>query len=95
VYFQGRTPTYIPGEYQLGMTKEPIEIIPSNPADHMDPASRLRFSKTFPVEWNVKVKDIGLVHPEHMSKLVRYWREEDTDEDGDTGEGEVAGTYEV
>lgn len=55
----------------------------------MDPASRVRFGKTFPVEWNVKVKDIGMVNSHHMPNLSSYWREErirDTDEDDTDGD---------
>jgi hypothetical protein len=89
VYFSGTTPTYIAGEDGNGMDKEPIEIVPANPNDTMDPASRLRFGKTYPVEWNVKVKDIGRVRPSHMSKLIRYWKMEDfQDSDSDYDEQE-------
>lgn len=43
----------------------------------MSPASRLRFGKVYPIEWNVKVKDIGMIVPEDLSKLILYWKEED------------------
>lgn len=75
MYFSGSSPVYLEGEY--GIEKEPIEVVPSNATEIMEPASRIRFGKTFPVEWNVKVKDIGMVHRAHMSKLIRYWKEED------------------
>lgn len=78
VYSSGTDPSscYLPGEWQAGMTNEPIEIIPSNPNDpslNISPTSRLRFGKTFPIECNVKVKDIGRVHPRDLSKLMHYW----------------------
>lgn len=77
------------GERGNGMNKEPIEIEPSDPNDKMDPASRLRFGKTFPIEWNVKVKEIGKVSSSHMSKLMRYMREEDScDSDLDEADDE-------
>ena len=78
VYFRGTDPwyCYIDGEVQLGLNKEPIEVIPSDGSLTMKPESRIRFSKTIPVEMNVKVKDIGNVHPQHMSKLLAYWRME-------------------
>lgn len=71
------------GEYESGMTKEPIEVIPSTPEEKMHPASRIRFGKIFPVECNVKVKDIGMVHPDHIPKLIKYWKDEDRDDDDD------------
>jgi hypothetical protein len=77
VYFSNTVPQYVEGEYGNGMTKEPIEVIPTDPSDTMHPASRLRFGKSYPVEWNVKVKDIGKVHPAHISKLLQYYKEEE------------------
>jgi hypothetical protein len=57
------------------MTKEAIEIQPVDNTISIDPASRLRFGKTFPVEMNVKVKNIGKVTPEHMGRLISYWKQ--------------------
>jgi predicted secreted hydrolase len=65
------------------MSKEPIMIEPAEEDATMNPASRIRFGMTYPIEWNVKVKNIGMVSREHISKLVKYWREEydkDTDD---------------
>ena len=64
------------------MTKDPIEIIPVDATVTMNAASRLRFGKTYPVEWNVKVKEIGQVHPIHLRKLLRYWNEENPRDPG-------------
>ena len=68
------------------MTKDPIEIVPADRNATMDPASRLRFGKTFPVEWNVKVKEIGRVASHDMAKMIRYWQQEDFFNDSDDGE---------
>lgn len=75
VYLPGTQPHYLNGEYEAGMTKTPIQIIPADSSLTLDPTSRLRFSKMYPIEWNVKVKDIGRVHPEHLSPLIAYWQE--------------------
>lgn len=77
VYSQGTEPSYFPGEREKGLTKDPIEIIPSNPKETINTASRLRFGRAYPVEWNVKVKEIGMVAPSHMGRLIQYYREED------------------
>ncbi|KAF2469462.1 uncharacterized protein BDR25DRAFT_304534 [Lindgomyces ingoldianus] len=76
IYFQGSSPQYVQGEYGNGMVKEPIEVTPATSGLTMAPASRLRFGKIYPVEWNVKVKDIGDVVPEDLSKLLNYYQEE-------------------
>ena len=75
VYLPGTDPTtcYLPGEYDSGMTKEPIEITPVDTSIVLRPESRIRFGKTYPIEKNVKVKDIGQVNPNHLSKLFQYW----------------------
>ena len=67
IHFEGTEPQYIDGEEGNSMDKDPIRVQPTNRNETMDPASRLRFGKTYPVEWNVKVKDIGKVHAEDMS----------------------------
>ncbi|KAI4945166.1 hypothetical protein J4E91_008143 [Alternaria rosae] len=51
----------------------------SNVAQMPEPGvnSRIRFGKTYPIEQNVKVKDIGHIHPSHVGKLLQYWKDED------------------
>ncbi|ORY18209.1 hypothetical protein BCR34DRAFT_596439 [Clohesyomyces aquaticus] len=75
VYFSGSNWAYCQGEYQNGMRTEGIEVVPSNPNQYMDPALRVRFGKLIAIEWNVKVKDIGMVIDEHRSALVKAARE--------------------
>jgi hypothetical protein len=77
VYLTGTQPTYIPGEWERGMTKDPIEIVPKDATEIMHTASRLRLGKIHSIEWNVKVREIGQVAGNHMSKLVKYFREEE------------------
>jgi hypothetical protein len=76
IYFSGidARGCYLQGEWAAGMTKDPIEVVPTDSTLIMKRESRIRFSKTVPVEMNVKVKDIGRVHFDHMSKLVSYWQ---------------------
>lgn len=78
VYFRGTDPThcYVPGEYEGGMNKEPIMIDPADPTIMINPYSRIRFGKVYPIEMNVKVKDIGRVSPDHLSKLRQYREDE-------------------
>jgi hypothetical protein len=78
VYLSGTDPgsCYLRGEYQSGMVKEPIEVVPVDASITLRYDSRIRFGKTYPIEKNVKVKDIGQVHPSHTGKLVQYWTDQ-------------------
>jgi hypothetical protein len=80
------------GEYERGMTKRPIAIEATEATEAAElilPTSRLRMGRTFTIECNVKVRDIGKVVPEHKIMLLRYHRDvrdagfdpDDTDED--------------
>ncbi|KAF2743325.1 hypothetical protein M011DRAFT_376217, partial [Sporormia fimetaria CBS 119925] len=71
VHFRGTKPCYLQGEN--GMTMDPIEIEhTSDPRATLKPASRLHLGMTYPVQWNVKVKDIGMVSQAHLKKLKKY-----------------------
>lgn len=74
-YFPGTDPRqcYLLGEYENGMIKEPIEIQPASSSLQMNYGSRIRFSKKYPIEMNVKVKNIGRVVSQHLSKLLEYY----------------------
>ncbi|KAL1644289.1 hypothetical protein SLS61_008892 [Didymella pomorum] len=65
------------GEYEMGMTKEPIEMTPSDKTIPLARESRIRFGKIYAIEWNVKVRDIGMVASKDTEKLLEYWRQED------------------
>jgi hypothetical protein len=65
------------------MTKDPIEIEPASTTETMEPTSRLRFGKIHSIEFNVKVREIGVVSRQHMSKLLAYYKEEDEKGFGD------------
>jgi hypothetical protein len=86
VHFKGTDPVWIPGERARGMTKEPIMIEPTDTLEIMQPFSRLRCGKIYSIEWNVKVRDIGMVASSDKEKLLRYYKEgltEDFDLDDD------------
>jgi hypothetical protein len=61
----------------MGMTKRAIEIMPVDGTIRLRQNSRIRFGKTYPIEQNVKVKDIGQVQPSHIGRLLQYWYDED------------------
>ncbi|MCJ1388257.1 hypothetical protein MMC18_001102 [Xylographa bjoerkii] len=57
------------------MNKEPIQMIPVNQTEKLDPRSRVDLAKTFPVEHNVKVKEVGMISNHHLRRLVQYVKE--------------------
>lgn len=59
------------------MSKEPIEVLPTDRVAQMDPASRIHFGKTYSVKRSVKAKDIGKVIPKHIPKMLQYWEAEE------------------
>lgn len=67
VYVKGTTPQILQNE--KGMSIDPIAIEPANSSITLDLAARVRLGKLVPIEWNVKVKNLGKVVPEDLSKL--------------------------
>ncbi|CAN9174364.1 unnamed protein product [Alternaria alternata] len=74
LYLQGTDPShyYVPGEYESGMIKEPMALIPANLGIHVHHRSRIRLSKLYPIEMNVKVKAIGKIHGDQLEMLLWY-----------------------
>ncbi|KAH3962717.1 hypothetical protein HBI04_019780 [Parastagonospora nodorum] len=93
VYMTGTQATTYQGELERGMTKEPIEVTPDDETETMLPASRLRFGKHYSIEWNVKVREIGIVAPRYRSRLMKHYRDEQRngfdDDDYDGSEEDV------
>lgn len=55
--------------------KKPIAVDLA-PGQALDAFSRIHFGKTWSVEWNVKVKNIGHISDASMPFFEAYWREE-------------------
>ncbi|KZM25422.1 uncharacterized protein EKO05_0000502 [Ascochyta rabiei] len=92
VYLNGKLPIMYSGEAEQGLVKDPIMIMPTDANEAMDPSSRLRYGKMYPIEWNVKFRDVGMVSPRDRTKLMRYFKESqqagfDSDTDDDTEDG--------
>jgi hypothetical protein len=76
VYVRGTSPSFFPGEYESGLTKASICIEPADTSVRMTPQSRVHYAKSYPIEMNVKVKDIGNVASEDLSNFIAYYHEE-------------------
>lgn len=68
-------PSYMPGEASKLTRNRPILMIPSRPEHKLHPASRLNYAKVYTVEYNVKVKFIGRIHPESGHHVVAAYNE--------------------
>lgn len=78
IYNTGIDPEYcyLDGEKDRGLFKEAVEVRPADQSAYLTPESRIRFGKAYCIEWNVKVKDIGMVISEHIPRLLTYFEDE-------------------
>ena len=73
IIYTGSTPTdRLQGEQ--GMKKSPLRVVPVRPDAKLDIRSRVNLGKTYPVEWNTKVKEIGKLEKSSLIKLISYWK---------------------
>jgi hypothetical protein len=77
-YTWGRSPQLLDGE--TGITKIPISVVKSETGPSLHIASRIYFGIHHPIQYNVKVKDIGYVPQQDIPNLIGNWREEDDKE---------------
>lgn len=79
VYNYGVVPEscYFLGERENGLYKAPIMVYPANDSTLLTKESRIRFGKIYSIEWNVKVKDIGIVADEDLGTLIAHHNEEE------------------
>jgi len=43
------------------------------------PAARIYFAIHHPIQYNVKVKNLGQVHPDYLATFLGYWHQENAD----------------
>jgi hypothetical protein len=51
-------------------------MMPHSQKDILDTRSRLNFGKPTPVDHNLHVKNVGVIHPQHTHRLLRYYDDE-------------------
>lgn len=91
IYARGSKPEPMPDEVELN--KEPIEV-ELEPGEELKSSSRLHFGKVQSIDWNVKVKNVGIIcKPTHLRRLlVNFDREFRKGDDTETeGEGKGKG----
>lgn len=67
-------PQLLQGEQAL--SKSPICIVMSPGESQLHQASRIYFGIHHPIQFNVKVKDLGYVHADYMTAFLGYWNME-------------------
>lgn len=68
------SPQYVHGEREL--EKTPIAIIAADERISLTAASRINFAIHHPIQHNVKVKNLGVVHPDCILNLISCARME-------------------
>ncbi|KAF2843243.1 hypothetical protein M501DRAFT_1028057 [Patellaria atrata CBS 101060] len=71
VYSSSEPPQPLPGEN--GLRKEPIQIEIKDSGCTLLPTSRLNLGINYPIQHNVKVKDMGQVKKDHLHRLINSW----------------------
>jgi hypothetical protein len=73
-YSYNLQPELLPGENQL--SKRPICVVMNPGEKYLSKTSRVYFGIHHPIQYNVKVKDLGYVHRDSMMDLFGYWNME-------------------
>ncbi|KAL8793191.1 MAG: hypothetical protein Q9195_004221 [Heterodermia aff. obscurata] len=74
IYTGGEVPKRLPEEKKLN--KDPIQVIPVNSSEALDPLSRINYAKPYPIEHDVKVCEVGMVAPSDIRKIIAYYQTE-------------------
>ncbi|KAI8937912.1 hypothetical protein NX059_005596 [Plenodomus lindquistii] len=90
-YAYGTVPRLLDGEQVLSKTAIPIELIAG---ERLSQASRIFFGIHHPIQHNVKVKDLGRVHPDWMPTFLGYWNMENVGESQQSADVTRAAAYE-
>lgn len=78
VYTSGGSAQLLYGEH--GITKPSLPVVMADQGSVLDKASRVYYGIHHPIQYNVKVKEIGHVPSSLVHVLIQNWREEDEGE---------------
>ena len=80
----GQKPQLLPGEG--GITKPDIPVVMATGVSDLHAASRIYYGIIHPIQYNVKVKEIGYVPPVQVPVLIGNWKaEDDSDTEQESG----------
>ena len=72
VYMGETPPKKLPEE--INLLKDPIRVMPADTSQNLHPLSRVHYAKPYPVEHNVKVREVGMVSQRDRRKVLRYYQ---------------------
>lgn len=75
IVYMGETPPKKLAE-ERNLHKDPIQIMPADASQSLDPLSRIHYAKPYPVEHNVKVQEVGMVSQRDRRKVMAYYHTE-------------------
>jgi hypothetical protein len=78
IYSEGESPRLVQGE--SGISKTSIGVVMATGENNLQVASRIYYGIHHPIQYNVKVKEIGQVIKAHIPTLIGNWKEEDNKE---------------
>jgi hypothetical protein len=78
IYTWGETAQLLPGE--RGISKASLSVVMANNEPPLDKASRIYYGIYHPIQYNVKVKEIGYVPRDQVPILIGQWKQEDNKE---------------
>jgi hypothetical protein len=78
IYSEGCQPQLLPGE--VGITKPSIAVKMARDAQTLQIASRVYYGIIHPIQYNVKVKDIGEVPKDQIPFLIGNWQAEEAND---------------
>jgi hypothetical protein len=77
-YSDGQEPRFLYGE--KGIKKPSIAVVMAQGEPNLNKASRIYYGIHHPIQYNVKVKDVGQVLSHHVPDLIGNWKAEDESE---------------
>jgi hypothetical protein len=78
IHTWGRKAQLLPGE--RGISKASLSVVMANNEPPLDKASRIYYGIHHPIQYNVKVKEIGYIPRDQVPILIGQWRQEDDKE---------------
>lgn len=73
IVYMGETPPKKLAE-EKNLHKDPIQITPADKSQNLHPLSRIHYAKPYPVEHNVKVREVGMVSQRDRRKVMGYYQ---------------------
>ena len=75
LYIEGRRPQLLDEEWDRGLTRKAIAVVPDRRSDELHPVSRLNYAKVYTIEYNVKVCSVGQVSKRSEWDLTQAYNE--------------------